>query len=94
MRDILEDIVECQRLAVPDAFSVVAETMATSGLAQPVESLRRAYRERNGQDGRCRSCPRPTAPGRKSCREHLAANARRAMRSQGYAAPGDGADEA
>ena len=74
--DVLEEFAEMQALASP------AVLVLEAGMRQPLASIRNAYRCRNGARGLCRSCPRPVAPGRKSCPIHLHKALLRAYASQ------------
>lgn len=77
--DIMQDLDEVQLLVDrrPYRFALGEHV----SVRQPVESYRRAYRERNRVDGRCSACPRPRSGRSVYCDEHRRRATERALRS-------------
>lgn len=63
------------------AHHLVDQSTSQNDNVGGLDTRRRAWRERNAAQGKCRSCRRPALHGRQSCHVHLDANAARARRS-------------
>lgn len=79
--DVLEAFAEAQHLVDRQRYGGHVVDW-DAGCREPVESFRRAYRERHKLAGRCVSCPCPADADSNYCPRHRARNAARARASK------------